>query len=286
MASPIARSMTGFAQKTFETDGFNIVITIKSINGKGLDISFKAPPEMLSLEPFVKELIKSHVKRGAVYVYIDLKQNLISQINLEYMRNIIKDLKEFVSNLDINITDDKMLDLALNVYSKSEPLQESSIDKIKKYIEETLKDFILSKEKEGLFLIEDIKKRIELLEVYLDKATLDFKSYETKSKEKLIQKAKELMLTESNQTLVSELMLLLGRLDISEELSRIRNHINHLKEIINSKEIEKGKKIEFLSQELHREITTMSNKVPELSDISINMKYETDKIKQQCANLE
>ncbi|MFP3159455.1 MAG: DUF1732 domain-containing protein, partial [Hydrogenobaculum sp.] len=104
--------------------------------------------------------------------------------------------------------------------------------------------------------------------------------------EKIIEKAKSLSLEEQNPIVVNELMLLLQKLDISEEISRIENHLNHILDIIFSEQIEKGKKIEFVAQELHREITTMSNKVPELSRIAVNMKYETDKIKQQSANLE
>jgi Uncharacterized stress-induced protein len=152
--------------------------------------------------------------------------------------------------------------------------------------EQALKEFMESKEKEGEFLIKDIKSRVELLEEYLSKAKESFKEYENASKEKIIEKAKSLSLEEQNPIVVNELMLLLQKLDISEEISRIENHLNHILDIISSEQIEKGKKIEFVAQELHREITTMSNKVPELSRIAVNMKYETDKIKQQSANLE
>ncbi len=286
MANSVVRSMTGFAQKSYEIDGFNVVITLKSVNGKGLDISFKAPPEISSLESFIKDSIKHHVKRGTITIYIDLKQNSFVNIDLKQIKNILKELKDFTKELDINISDDKLFDLAIEAYSKLEPIKDEIVEKIKPFFEDTLKEFLASKEKEGIFLIEDIKTRIGLLETYLRNAIDTFKNYETKAKDRLIQKAKELTISESNPTLVNELMLLLGRLDISEELSRIQTHINHMFDIINSKELEKGKKIDFLSQELQRETTTMSNKVPELSEIAINMKYEIDKIKQQCANLE
>jgi len=71
-----ARSMTGFAQKSTDIEGQNVVLTIKSVNGKGLDISIRtSSPDVQSLEPILKEHIKSSVKRGTVLVHIDVKEN-------------------------------------------------------------------------------------------------------------------------------------------------------------------------------------------------------------------
>ena len=288
MAGSIARSMTGFAQRTFDVDDLNIVITIKSVNGKGLDISVKiASPELQFLEPHIKSYIKEHVVRGTVLVNIDIKQkSSVEHIDIELLRNIIKDVKNMCTNIDLNISEDKIFDTALSIYKTQKEEQEQDKDLIMGFFEETFKDFMDSKEKEGEFLLRDIKSRIELLERYLEQAKNTFKEYEHQSREKLLEKAKTLNLEEHNPVVVNELMLLLQRLDISEELSRIENHLNHMNEIISSPNVEKGKKIDFVAQELHREITTMSNKVPELSKIAVNMKYETDKIKQQSANLE
>lgn len=286
MANPIARSMTGFAQKTFELDGFSISITLKSLNSKGLDISFKAPLDIMVLEPFIRDYVKSYVKRGTISIFIDVKQNYLKDKNLNHLKCIIEEIKDFRTNVGLNISDDKLFDLAMGIYSSTKPMEKDTLEVIKSYFEEVFKDFIKTKEKEGGYLIKDISFRVELLEKYLRQAIDYFKDYENVSKQKLIQKAKELSLDEASPLVVNELMFVLGRLDISEELTRIQNHINHLLDIIKLDDIEKGKKIDFLTQELNREITTMSNKVPELSNLSINMKYETDKIKQQCANLE
>jgi len=287
-----ARSMTGFAQKTAEVNGFSIVLTLKSVNGKGLDISVKIPSQdFQTLETYIKDRIKSSITRGTVLVSIDLKQTKdIKNIDVGFLENIIKDLKETCQRLNISLTDDKIFDIAMETYKTSQEKDEEIKERIKDIIltlfEETLKDFMESKEREGEFLIKDIKSRVELLEEYLLKARENFKEYENASRERIVEKAKSLSLEDQNPLVINELMLLLQKLDISEELSRIENHINHMLDIILSEQVEKGKKIEFVAQELHREITTMSNKVPELSRIAVNMKYETDKIKQQSANLE
>jgi len=283
-----ARSMTGFAQKSTDIEGQNVVLTIKSVNGKGLDISIRtSSPDVQSLEPILKEHIKSSVKRGTVLVHIDVKKtDNIEQADVELLSNTIKHLNKIFLELNLKPTDDKLLDLAIEQYQNSQDLKNGLKEGVVNLFRETLEEFIASKEKEGEFLIKDIKYRIELLEDYLKKAKESFEEYESSSKEKLIEKAKSLSLEKDNPLVVNEIMLLLQKLDISEELSRIENHLKHLTEIITSDNIEKGKKIEFVSQELNREITTMSNKVPELSKIAVNMKYETDKIKQQSANLE
>jgi len=283
-----ARSMTGFAQKSTDIEGQNVVLTIKSVNGKGLDISIRtSSPDVQSLEPILKEHIKSSVKRGTVLVHIDVKKtDNIEQADVELLSNMIKHLNKIFLELNLKPTDDKLLDLAIEQYQNSQDLKNGLKEGVANLFRETLEEFIASKEKEGEFLIKDIKYRIELLEDYLKKAKESFEEYESSSKEKLIEKAKSLSLEKDNPLVVNEIMLLLQKLDISEELSRIENHLKHLTEIITSDNLEKGKKIEFVSQELNREITTMSNKVPELSKIAVNMKYETDKIKQQSANLE
>jgi len=283
-----ARSMTGFAQKSTDIEGQNVVLTIKSVNGKGLDISIRtSSPDVQSLEPILKEHIKSSVKRGTVLVHIDVKKtDSIEQADVELLSNTIKHLNKIFLELNLKPTDDKLLDLAIEQYQNSQDLKNGLKEGVVNLFRETLEEFIASKEKEGEFLIKDIKYRIELLEDYLKKAKESFEEYESSSKEKLIEKAKSLSLEKDNPLVVNEIMLLLQKLDISEELSRIENHLKHLTEIITSDNLEKGKKIEFVSQELNREITTMSNKVPELSKIAVNMKYETDKIKQQSANLE
>jgi len=283
-----ARSMTGFAQQSTDIEGQNVVLTIKSVNGKGLDISIRtSSPDVQSLEPILKEHIKSSVKRGTVLVHIDVKKtDNIEQADVELLSNTIKHLNKIFLELNLKPTDDKLLDLAIEQYQNSQDLKNGLKEGVVNLFRETLEEFIASKEKEGEFLIKDIKYRIELLEDYLKKAKESFEEYESSSKEKLIEKAKSLSLEKDNPLVVNEIMLLLQKLDISEELSRIENHLKHLTEIITSDNIEKGKKIEFVSQELNREITTMSNKVPELSKIAVNMKYETDKIKQQSANLE
>ncbi|MGC8649852.1 MAG: YicC family protein [Hydrogenobaculum sp.] len=287
-----ARSMTGFAQKTAEVNGFSIILTLKSVNGKGLDISVKIPSQDFQiLETYIKDRIKNYLTRGTVLVSIDLKQKKdIKDIDVGFLENIIKDLKEACNRLNISLTDDKIFDIAMETYKTSQEKDEETKERIKDTIltlfEEALREFIESKEKEGEFLLKDIKSRVELLEEYLLKARENFKEYENASREKILEKAKSLNLEEQNPLVINELMLLLQKLDISEELSRIENHLNHMLDIISSEQVEKGKKIEFVAQELHREITTMSNKVPELSRIAVNMKYETDKIKQQSANLE
>ncbi|MGC8587615.1 MAG: endoribonuclease YicC domain-containing protein [Hydrogenobaculum sp.] len=284
--------MTGFAQKTAEVNGFSITLTLKSVNGKGLDISVKiSSQDFQILETYIKDRIKNYLTRGTVLVSIDLKQKKdIKDIDVGFLENIIKDLKEACNRLNISLTDDKIFDIAMETYKTSQEKDEETKERIKDTIltlfEEALREFIESKEKEGEFLLKDIKSRVELLEEYLLKARENFKEYENASREKILEKAKSLNLEEQNPLVINELMLLLQKLDISEELSRIENHLNHMLDIISSEQVEKGKKIEFVAQELHREITTMSNKVPELSRIAVNMKYETDKIKQQSANLE
>ncbi|AAC06937.1 endoribonuclease YicC domain-containing protein [Aquifex aeolicus] len=116
----------------------------------------------------------------------------------------------------------------------------------------------------------------------LDRKKEEFKE---RIKERVLERAKALNLPEEHPTVLNELMFLLEKYDVNEEVQRLKAHVERFKKLLES-EGEVGKKLEFLAQEMHREITTLGNKIPDFSEYTVEVKAEIDKIKQQAANVE
>lgn len=140
-----------------------------------------------------------------------------------------------------------------------------------------------SRLEEGKKLEEDISKRIEKISKILEKIDKNKEKIYEKMKEKVINSAKKLKIYEENPLVLNEITFLLQRMDINEEVVRLKSHISKLKEILKDEEI--GRKLEFLCQEIHREINTLSSKLPHFWEEAVEIKTEVDKIKQQASNV-
>ena len=280
-------SMTGFGKGEHETENWRATVMMRSLNGKGLEISLRMPPYLLPIEKEIKDTIKSKLRRGTITVYLDLEQKVVQPpIDTEKLRANVEMLKELVSKLHLMPTDDKILDYAWRYSEKTEvevdeELKSVVLEAIKKALEELLE----SRKKEGDALRKDLEERVKRIEQHL--AVIDEKREEIKEriKQRVIERAKALNLPEEHPTVLNELMFLLEKYDVNEEVARLKAHIERFKKLLES-EGEVGRKLEFLAQEMHREITTLGNKIPDLSEYVVEIKSEIDKIKQQAANVE
>ncbi len=283
------RSMTGIGYSSFSYDIYDFEIVIKSVNSKGLDLNIRAPHFFKKIESFIRKKIKELIKRGTLNIYLNLKSNeelfLLDKERFSLLFNAVSELSSYVN---ANISQEKAFEIALMSFKIKEPEfnEDDIISSLDKALDEAIFVLIKSKEEEGLKIKKDILELLENIKSNLEICKDLSLSLTEKEKQKLLEKSKNLNLIEKDPVLVNELMLLLERLDVNEELKRAFFHIESFYKIINSEEIEKGKKLEFLSQELLREITTLGNKLPDLSNYIVEMKTNLDKIKQHIANVE
>ncbi|RUM30512.1 MAG: coproporphyrinogen III oxidase, partial [Aquifex sp.] len=183
-------------------------------------------------------------------------------------------------------TDDKILDYAWRYSEKAEiELDEELKNVVMEALRKAVSELLESRKKEGEALKKDLSERIRRIEEIV--SILDRKKEEFKEriKERVIERAKALNLPEEHPTVLNELMFLLEKYDVNEEVQRLKAHIERFNKLLES-EGEVGKKLEFLAQEMHREITTLGNKIPDFSEYTVEVKAEIDKIKQQAANVE
>ena len=281
------RSMTGFGRGEAQSENWIVSVVIRSVNGKGLDVSVRGPTFLLPLEKEIKDLVREKLIRGTVHVFIEVEpKSITSPVDTEKLFGSIKMLKDLTESAGISVSDDVLFEISWRFSEKiSSEVDQELKETLLGAVKQALGDLILSREKEGKALKEDITRRLEAIEEAL-KALLERKdSIYEEVKNKVLERAKNLGLPEEHPTVVQEILFLLERMDVEEEVTRLKTHVEAFKNFL-EREGEVGKRLEFLAQEMHREITTLGNKLPGVSDLVVEIKANVDRIKQQAANVE
>ena len=285
------RSMTGFGKAYYKDENLKLVVLIRSVNGKGLEISTRLPKELIVYEKEIRDAVKRLVHRGTVSVSVQLEFFKVKpSVRIGDLGDIVDEILTATRKLGLSISDDLTLQLAMKFYNPAvseENYVESEEFKTLFFgiLDKVLSYFIKSKIEEGNNLVRDIENQLQTLESLLEKVKAVAPTLVQKHKEKLLQRAQELLKSSENPLVANELKLLLEKMDINEEIQRLKSHIDLFR-----KELQKGapigKKLEFIAQEMLREVNTMGNKLPDLFPIHVEMKTAIDKIKQQVANIE
>ena len=280
--------MTGLGKGEYGDEEWRVVVLIRSVNGKGLDINVRAPSYVIPLEQKIKQAIKAGVKRGSLHVSLEiepLKPRLPIDRGLliENLR-LLKSIAVEEAGLDV---DDSVLFQMAWKYSEKVGVEvdEALENAILSALRDAVEDLIKSREREGEALYEDLKGRALRIRELADEVSRRKEEVLNRMKEKVIERAQRLNLPEDHPTLLNEIVFILEKMDIEEEMTRLRAHLERFLKTL-SEEGDVGKRLEFLAQEMHREVTTLGNKVPDLSEFVVEMKTEIDRIKQQCANVE
>jgi len=281
-------SMTGFGKGEAESESWKARVVMRSLNGKGLDISVRMPSFLLPVEQKVKELIKGSLRRGSVYVMVDVEAKSVTPpVDAEKLKQNIELIRNMSRDLGLSVSDDLIFEYSWRYAEKvvSEVDQELE-ETLLKAVEQALGELVESRKKEGESLKEDLLARADKIESILGKIILKKGEILEKVKEKVTERARKLGLPEEHALVMNEILFLLEKMDVEEEVTRLKTHLARFKSLVSGDVREVGKKLEFLAQELHREITTLGNKIPDLSDYVVEIKAEIDRIKQQSANVE
>ncbi|HID66477.1 MAG TPA: YicC family protein [Aquificaceae bacterium] len=279
--------MTGFGKGEADSENWKVTVMMRSLNGKGLDMSIRIPPFIVPIELEIKNEIKRKLKRGNITVFVDVDQKLVKPpVDVEKLKSNVKMLKKLVKELNLQPSDDKVLDYAWRYSEKAEiEIDEELRSVVLEALRKALDDLIESRRKEGEALKKDLHERVNKIEEIVNILDKNKELIKEKIKNRVLERAKALNLSEEHPTVLNELMFLLEKYDVNEEVQRLKIHIERFKKLLEA-DGEVGKKLEFLAQEMHREITTLGNKIPDFSEYTVEIKSEIDKIKQQAANVE
>lgn len=287
-------SMTGYGKATTINKEASMRVEIRGLNSKGMDIFIKLPFNLLFLENKIREKIQKRTIRGKIDVFINYQINSKDLIEIELSQEILEDLNKKLAPLykkGILKEGLQLIDLlnfqeffAIKLSKKgSRILKELLFETLEKALEK----FIKERKKEGEKLKSDFIKRTKIVEQNLTK----IQKLEKKHKEIIIQNFKNNILTLNpaidQQKVETEAMIFSEKFDISEEVVRSRIHLNGLKSKIIDKSKTKGKEIDFILQEINREINTILSKTPliEIKNFALNIKLEIEKMREQVANV-
>lgn len=287
------KSMTGFGKVSGVYENFDVLAEIKSVNGKYFDPSFRLPKQVSSLEITTRGPLQKKLIRGKVDVRVEIIMKSavkVPKINSEMLKCYKSVLESIRSEGGLND------EIKLEHYLRLPDIIEFQTDgKIEKELEEKTAETIMEcaarlesmREKEGAALEADLKKRLkhlsELVKLIKSSGT-DIFAYWT---DKFRKRMQELEISKDyEERIVQEASIYGEKADIAEELTRLACHIEQFGKIMDT-EYPAGKKLDFLSQELHREFNTIASKSSrsEIINAVIEGKAEVDRIREQVQNL-
>ncbi len=291
------RSMTGFGRASSSNDGFSIVVEIKTVNNRFLDINLRLPAELQALEGRLKKQIGARIARGRVEVNLqyDRGENVEFELNRPLIAGFVDAMKEIQTEFGLAGEPDLNVIARLpNVVTpkKTEPGPEF-LAAIEEVFDAALDDLQTMRDKEGeglagelASLLAAIDLRLPLIEGEAAKVSEDFRLRLTKRVTEMLAKTGAQLELDQGR-LAQEVAYLGERADISEEIARLRTHLDHFREIM-VQDRDVGKRLDFLTQELNREANTISSKTTNMTvkENALAIKSEIEKIREQIQNVE
>ena len=286
------QSMTGFGSASIDSELGKISIDIKSLNSKTLDLNYSLNPMFRNIESDIRSILTTGLKRGKIDFKINFKifeNSFSSSLNHDVIKSYIKDLKEITPGTLID--DAELLKIAVTLPNSIEnnrsEFDQKLLESVKELVKKTIKKVTDFRVQEGKSMELDLVGNIDTIKNKL----LDIEELVPERmsliKKRLNKKLESLKIEVDQNRFEQELIYYLEKIDINEEIVRLKNHLNYFKITLNESQIEKGKKLTFISQEMGREINTIgskSNNLP-MQQLVVEMKNELEKIKEQLLNV-
>lgn len=281
-------SMTGYGKSVLQLPTKKITIELKSLNSKNLDLNARMPSIYREKELSIRKLLADKLVRGKVdfSIYVEATaEDTSTQINTPVVKQYMQQLKNVVDGDSI-----ELLKMAVRfpdaLNTVREEIDETEWASIEKGINKAVEDLSTHRLNEGEVLERDFNKRVIAITKLLDNVTaIDPERIEA-VRERLQKGVEELKEKYDENRFEQELVYYIEKFDITEEVVRLKNHLNYFTASINSKD-SNGKKLGFISQEMGREINTIgskSNYAP-MQQLVVQMKDELEKIKEQLLNV-
>lgn len=289
------KSMTGFGKATADYGTKKVIVEVKSLNSKQLDINLRTPSLYKEKDIEIRNMIKNVLERGKVdmYIYFDnAEEEKGVAVNQAVVKQYYNQMNEVASSLGIEIDKGELLQTVMRfpdtMQVKMDELDEEAWNALRSAIEKALSDVDQFRVQEGKVLIADILKRVDLIKSLSAEVPRFEKQRVVTIKQRLQDKMKEwgeIKNIDENR-LEQEIIYYLEKLDITEEKVRLANHCKYFIETV-EKEIAPGRKLGFIAQEIGREINTMGSKANDhdIQKLVVRMKDELEKIKEQSLNV-
>lgn len=291
-------SMTGFGRGEFNNESFNVTLEIKSVNNRYCDIIIKMPKKLNAFEDRIKNKIKAKLSRGRIDVYINLDESEYDNYevtpNFDILDKYVKVYKDIQARYgmrdELNLSmltriqegiDVSYLERGEEEYWKAlEPALDIALERIEQMRAQEgqqLKNDILSK-------VANIRSTLSQIEVYAPKIV---ENYRLKTRDRIADLLADMNAEIDEIRLANEIAIYADKTNINEEIVRIYSHLEQIGQILEAAE-PVGRKLDFLVQELNREINTIGSKSPDIdiSNLVIGLKSDIEQIREQIQNIE
>lgn len=290
------KSMTGFGRCETGNESRRIVVEMKSVNHRYLDVSIKIPKKLNLFESKIRNLIKEYAQRGKVDIFISYEECMENHLQLkyngelagEYVNSMRRMAEQFELPLELSAS-------ALAIFPEILTMEAQQLDEeewwqlLEQAIRGAAEKFVETRTREGEQLREDLLGKLDMMAEYVRQIEERSPEIIAEYRKKLTDKIQELL--EDTQIdegrLVTEVTIYADKICTDEETVRLKSHISSMKEALMQGE-NIGRKLDFIAQEMNREANTILSKANdmEVSDIAINLKTDIEKVREQIQNIE
>jgi len=283
-------SMTGYGRSTGETGLGRVTVEVRSLNHRHLDVMVRAPRSVMRLDPEIRSMVRERVSRGKVEVFLVLEDRPLEfVIDCDRALNVAKALENVAASIGDKVRLEHILAAGEIVQTGEREVDDEITSVVIQAAGQALEHMVEHRHEEGKALALDLIDRMDDLYT-ISKGIEGLAPDVTKrARQNMIQFLTDLDLGErvEPQRLEMEVAILAQRSDITEEITRLRTHQDSFREAL-SKGGVIGRRLDFLIQEIQREINTIGSKsgIPEISEKVVDFKTGLEKVREQVQNIE
>ncbi len=289
--------MTGYASSLIRLKTAEISVAVRSVNGRFLEVRFHLPKELLALERDFKALVSQSFQRGSIDIYVTMKSRAVLEDSVQFNESLalayVKHIRAFSKKIKVPLAihPESILRLPDVLTPNSElPLSKSELAKLKTDFGKTVKACLVEREREGESLKKDLAGfvvQLQKIHAALSAREEDFRA-ELKVRLEARLKSRMQNLEIEPSRLSQEIVYVLDKSDIHEELTRLQEHLQHFAKLLQNGNGPLGKKLDFYVQELLRETNTIGSKSQnaELTALVVDGKTVIERMREQVQNLE
>jgi len=285
-------SMTGYASQEYNTENGVLLLELRSVNHRYLELQLKLDDNLRYLEALVREIIQAKLGRGKVDCRLSLIRNQTAGCTQQLNHAVLKQIAENAKTAAQYFPDAQPVNM-LEILQMPGVILSSTLDSetleadLKMVLNQVLEELISAKAREGEKLKTIILERLAEVEQHVAKVKPMMPTLINQYQDKLTLKLNEANASNDDERIRQEMVIFAQRIDVDEELVRLTSHIAEVKRILNAATAA-GKRLDFLMQEMNREANTLGSKsvAVETSQISMELKVLIEQMREQIQNIE
>ena len=291
------KSMTGFGRCEYAKGERRFVVEMKGVNHRYLDVNIRMPKKLNFFETAIRNLLKQSVQRGKVDIFISYEDLSESQVALKYNETLAGEYLRYFHEMEESFGLEN--DIRVSTLSRCPEvltMEEQAVDEeelwneLKQALDGAISQFVETRGTEGENLKKDLIEKLDGMVKLADQIEERSPQILSEYRQKLETKVKELLADTQIEEgrIAAEVVMFADKICTDEEVVRLRSHILHMKETLQSDKSGIGRKLDFIAQEMNREANTILSKANDLetSNIGIDLKTEIEKVREQIQNIE